>query len=206
MIKKENIKTQDGKTLTRTYSDTDHKIKNVNTGIIYGEAVDITDSVEYEEVVNEYVELDGPESYAELCEASESMAKVTAKINRINLSDNEALSMKDFYPSWESKIGKTLEAGYITLYDGRLWRARQLHAVTAVYPPGIDTASLYEVIELQHEGTVLDPVPYMPPMEIFADRYYIQNDVLYKCTRDSGTALSHDLSALVGLYVELVNS
>ena len=27
-------------------------------------------------------------------------------------------------------------------------------------------------------------------------------DQLYLCTRDSGTALSHPLSALVGLYVE----
>ena len=28
--------------------------------------------------------------------------------------------------------------------------------------------------------------------------------VLYKCTRDSGQALTHDLAALVGLYVEVV--
>jgi hypothetical protein len=41
-------------------------------------------------------------------------------------------------------------------------------------------------------------------MEIFADKYYIQYDVLYKCTRDSGTALSHDLYDLKGIYVEIV--
>lgn len=29
--------------------------------------------------------------------------------------------------------------------------------------------------------------------------------VLYKCTRDGGQALSHDLAALVGLYVEIVS-
>jgi hypothetical protein len=39
-------------------------------------------------------------------------------------------------------------------------------------------------------------------MEIFADKYYIQYDVLYKCTRDSGVALTHDLAVLVGTYVE----
>lgn len=43
-------------------------------------------------------------------------------------------------------------------------------------------------------------------MEIFKDKYYIQNDVLYLCTRDSGTALSHDLSTLVGLYVEIIKN
>ena len=41
-------------------------------------------------------------------------------------------------------------------------------------------------------------------MEIFEGKYYIQNEVTYKCTRDSGIPLSHDLSALVGTYVELV--
>lgn len=45
---------------------------------------------------------------------------------------------------------------------------------------------------------------YIPPMEIFKDKYYIQNGVIYKCTRDSGQPLVHDLSALVGLYVETV--
>jgi hypothetical protein len=40
-------------------------------------------------------------------------------------------------------------------------------------------------------------------MEIFNGKYYIQNNVIYKCIRDSGTALSHDLNTLIGLYVEL---
>jgi hypothetical protein len=65
----------------------------------------------------------------------------------------------------------------------------------------MDTAALYEVVDYQHEGTESDPIPYTPPMEIFADKYYIQYDVLYKCTRDSQTALSHNLADLVGLYV-----
>ena len=43
-------------------------------------------------------------------------------------------------------------------------------------------------------------------MEIFKDKYYIQNNVIYKCTRDSEIALSHDLSALVGMYVEIIKN
>lgn len=43
-----------------------------------------------------------------------------------------------------------------------------------------------------------------PPMEIFKDKYYIQNADVYKCTRDSGTPLSHNLEDLVGQYVERV--
>lgn len=61
------------------------------------------------------------------------------------------------------------------------------------------------VIEVEHEGTEADPIPYAVPMEIFAGKYYTEDNQLYLCTRDSGTALSHPLSTLVGLYVELKN-
>jgi hypothetical protein len=70
--------------------------------------------------------------------------------------------------------------------------------------PGLETASLWKVVDEEHEGTIDDAIPYTPPMEIFANKYYTQDGVLYRCTRDSGIPLSHDLSALVGLYVELV--
>lgn len=201
MIKKEIYKTQDGKTLTRTYSDTEHKIKNKATNVIYGEAVDVSDDVEYEEI-DEYIEVDAM-TYDEVKQMAETIQETSKKINRIDLTDNEALSVKDFYPTWESKIGNNVEQGYKMLYDGNLWKVRQNHVVMEHYPPSKDTAALYEVIEEEHEGTIEDPIPYIPPMEIFNGKYYIQNDVKYRCTRDSLTALSHDLSSLVGLYVEM---
>lgn len=34
----------------------------------------------------------------------------------------------------------------------------------------------------------------------------MQGGVLYKCTRDTGNPVYHDLSALVGIYVELVGN
>lgn len=202
MIKKETFKAKDGKTLTRTYSDTEHKIRNKTTNVIYGEAVDVADNVEYEEV-EEYIEVDAI-SYEDIIQIAETIQETSKKINRIDLTDNEALSVKDFYPTWESKIGDNVEQGYKMLYDGNLWRVRQNHLVQEIYPPSKDTAALYEVVEEQHEGTINDPIIYVPPMEIFKDKYYIQNGVKYRCTRDSGIALSHDLSSLVGLYVEIV--
>ena len=202
MIKKENFKTKDGKTLTRTFSDTEHKIRNKATNVIYGEAVDVSENVDYEEV-DEYIEVDAM-TYEEITHMAESIKETAKKINRIDLTDNEALSVKDFYPMWDSKIGDNVEQGYKMLYDGNLWRVRQNHMVQKIYPPSLMTASLYEIINYQHEGTIEDPIPYTPPMEIFNGKYYIQNDIKYLCNRDSGTALSHDLSALVGLYVEII--
>ena len=57
-------------------------------------------------------------------------------------------------------------------------------------------------VDEEHAGTKDDPIPYAPPMEIFKDKYYTQSKVLYKCIRDSGQPLSHNLSDLVGNYVE----
>lgn len=202
MIKKETFKTKDGKMLTRTYSDTEHKIRNKATNVIYGEAVDIADDVEYEEV-DEYIEVDAM-TYEEITKMAETIQETSKKINRIDLTDNEALSVKDFYPTWESKIGDNVEQGYKMTYGENLWKVRQNHMVMEHYPPSKDTAALYEVVEEQHEGTIEDPIPYVPPMEIFGGKYYTQNGVKYRCTRDSLTALSHDLNSLVGLYVEIV--
>ena len=204
MIKKEFYKTrEDGVKLYRTYSDTDHLIKKVADGNVYGDAIDIAEREEYEEVEG-YIDLEGPDTYEEILKGVENMESITRKINRIGLTNNEALSVKEMYPRWEDKVGSTIEVGFITLYDGNLWKARQTHTVMEAYPPSIHTASLYEVINEEHKGTMDDPIPYTPPMEIFAGKYYSEDGVIYLCTRDSGTALSHRLNDLINIYVELV--
>ena len=202
MIVKEEYKTrEDGVILYHTYSDTDHKIRKVGTDEVYGNAIDELD-FEYEEV-EDYVELEGASTLDEVVSLQEQINKATRKINRIGLTDKEALSVKEFYPRWESFIGKTLEVGFIVFYNDNLYRSRQTHTAQSDWYPSLNTASLYEVVEVEHEGTESDPIPYAPPMEIFKGKYYTEADQLYLCTRDSGTALSHLLSALVGLYVEI---
>lgn len=208
MIKKEFYKTrEDGVNLYRTYSDTDHKIRNKNTSEIYTDAVDIAEAEEYEEV-EDCIEFEGASTYAEVLALKESVvskiANTTRKINRINLTDEEALSVKELYPRWEDKIGNTIEVGYITFYKDNLWRARHTHTAMEIYPPSLDTASLYEVIVLTATGEEDDPIPYTPPMEIFEGKHYSQGGVVYRCARNSEVALTHDLASLVGLYVEIV--
>lgn len=204
MIIKEEYKTrEDGVILYHTYSDTDHKIRKVGTDEVYGSAIDKLD-FEYEEV-EDYVELEGASTLEEVASLQEQINKATRKINRIGLTDKEALSVKEFYPRWEDFIGKTIEMGFAVLHNDNLYRSRQTHTAQSDWYPSLSTASLYEVIEVEHEGTLADPIPYAPPMEIFNGKYYTEADQLYLCTRDSGTALTHPLSALVGLYVELKN-
>lgn len=131
---------------------------------------------------------------------------VTKKWNeRTDISNAEALDYAVIVYDFEHYIGRELEQGKIVSCDGKLWRVRQTHTCRADWRPSLDSASIWEVIEIEHEGTKADPIPYAPPMEIFAGKYYVEENQLYLCTRDSGTALSHLLSALVGLYVEQVN-
>lgn len=123
---------------------------------------------------------------------------------RTDITDEDALKRPLLVYAWESYIGKSLTTGQIVSHDGTLYRIRQdISAVLADQYPSLDTAALYEAIEVEASGTADDPIAYVPPMEIFNGKYYTQGGVKYLCTRDSGTALSHDLSALVGLYVEV---
>lgn len=120
------------------------------------------------------------------------------------IENSVALEIPDFFPNFVDMIGGAVKKGNILKYMGKLYRVRQDHTVLAIYTPGIETASLYEVIDKERDGTINDPIPYTPPMEIFNSKYYTQNSVLYRCTRDSGQALTHNLADLVGTYVEVV--
>lgn len=122
--------------------------------------------------------------------------------SRTDITDEEALKRPLLVYAWDTYIGRSLITGQIVSYNDTLYRVRQdISSVLDNQAPSLDTAALYEAIEVEASGTADDPIAYVPPMEIYNGKYYTQNGVLYLCTRDSGTALSHDLSALVGLYV-----
>lgn len=204
MIIKEIYKTlNNGSVLYKTYSDTNHLIKNVITEKCYSEAIDCFDDIVYEEA-QEYVKLDGPDTYEEILDFYKQFDVVSKKVNTLLFDKSNALSIKRLYPQWQSFIGKIVDQGFYFLYDDSLWKTVQTHTVLEQYPPSLQTTSLYERVVIDHEGTIDDPVPYTPPMEIFEGKYYIQNNKLYKCTRNSEISISHNLVDLIGLYVEEV--
>lgn len=124
---------------------------------------------------------------------------------RTDISDSEALDRMVVIYDWEYYVDKTLKQGQVCVYNDKVWRARQEHTALEVYPPSMDTASIYEVIEIIPTGEKDDPIPYTPPMEIFEGKYYSEDGVLYLCTRDSDVALTHTLNNIIGIYVETVN-
>lgn len=125
-------------------------------------------------------------------------------INKMELTDKQSLQFKDLYPEWKTFINQKLEVGFKVLYGDKLYKVRQtIEQVLENQPPSIETAALYEEINEKNQGTIEDPIPYNNNMELFNGMYYSQNGVVYKCTRNTEQPVYQDLSALVGIYVEI---
>ena len=126
------------------------------------------------------------------------------------LDDGQAAEVPALFPTWESRIGQQVAVGERLFYGGRLWKVLQAHTVQADWTPDVVPALFTEVVVQQEGeaeiGTLDNPIAYNGNMELEEGLYYTQYDAVYLCTRSTGTPVYHDLSALVGLYVERVNS
>lgn len=124
------------------------------------------------------------------------------------LEDSVALTAVELFPKWKELVEKGAEVkkGFRFQYDGKLYRTEQpTYTFVEHYVPGTTgTESLFSTVDEEHKGTVEDPIPYERNMEIYEGLYYTQGGVLYRCIRSSGQPLYHDLSVLVGNYVEVV--
>lgn len=125
-----------------------------------------------------------------------------------SLDDTDALAVKAIYPTWEQllEIGSVeADAGYKFTYNGDLYKCINPDPTfQADWIPGVGTESLYTRIDETHAGTIEDPIPYEGNMELIEGLYYSQDGKVYICTRSTGTPVHHALSALVGLYVTLI--
>lgn len=133
---------------------------------------------------------------------------IRQSVNTLEVDDNTALRMMGYYPTFEELCDKAYTAekvGYKFQYGGNLYKTRQAnYTFVAHYPPEAGTESLYEVINETHSGTEADPIPYEGNMALTNGLYYVQDYVVYRCTRDTGAPIYHALADLVGVYVEEV--
>lgn len=195
-------------------------------GVIYGKTVHLGYNY-YEGGMSSRPSADTPDDFEEIDADDYEAFEVTDRdrlvrmsgivererslVNGYGLSAKDALETKDWFPVWGKDIvdGTELAKGFRFQYtadgeeDSTLYEVVQAHTAQMQYAPGLSTAALYKAVNVEASGTKDDPIAYVPPMEIFQNKYYTQGGVLYLCTRDSGQTLSHDLSALVGLYVEI---
>lgn len=126
-----------------------------------------------------------------------------------SVDDATALEAKELHPKWEDCVKKGTiaydKAGYKFQYGGKLYACLNPNPTfQADWIPGQGTESLYAVINETHAGTLEDPIPYDGNMALTAGLYYVQDYVIYLCTRDTVNPVYNALSDLVGLYVERV--
>ena len=126
-----------------------------------------------------------------------------------SLEDSIALTAVELFPKWKDlvKAAKSVTKGFRFQHKEKLYRTEQPEYIFVdTYVPGTaGTESLFSKVDETHTGTIDNPIPYERNMEIYEGLYYTQSGVLYLCTRNSEQPLYHDLSALVGVYVEVVS-
>lgn len=215
------IKADEGKLLVRK-SDGWVAGEQVSLGYNYYEAGVALSSPRLE-TPDDYEEIDKPEDYEvkpiinhvkRLKRAKELITQNTKEMNTLELSAVEALEVADWFPTWGVdegfREGDTVTVGTRFQYLGKLYEVLQDHTILSHYYPSTDTASLYKEVVLETDqdgvelGTLENPIPYSGNMVLELGKYYTQNDTVYLCNRDSYNPVYHDLSDLVGLYVELV--
>ena len=119
----------------------------------------------------------------------------------VELDDTQAAKLSLCYDPWTT--GKAYKVGDRVLCDGKLWKCRQAHTSQENWKPSINTASLWEVINVENAGTLEDPIPYDQTMTVYNGKYYLEEGIIYKCIRDSGQPLYATCASLVGNYFEV---
>lgn len=117
-----------------------------------------------------------------------------------SLDDNTALTVKSLYPAWTENTAYT--AGHKVQRNGKLWRVVQAHTSQVGWEPE-NVPAMWESINETHSGAADDPIPYEGNMALTNGLYYVQDYVIYRCTRDTGAPVYHALADLTGVYVEL---
>ena len=136
--------------------------------------------------------------------ATLSAAVELAKDQAPDLEDETAAKLPELFPLWINQLGKQLHAGERYSFVGRLWKVLQDHTAQADWMPDTTPSLFAEVAADQEQGTIDNPIPYNGNMALEEGKYYTQGGVVYLCIRDTINPVYNDLSALVGLYVQIV--
>ena len=126
----------------------------------------------------------------------------TIKAMTVTASDQTAAKAVELYPTWAE--GLTVAIGDRLQFGGKLYKVIQSHTTQADWKPDA-TPALWIVIDVEHAGTLEDPIPASSGMEYTKGLYYVEDGVIYLMNRqgmnDGETIVLHYLpSQLVGQY------
>ena len=162
----------------------------------------------YEEIMREFKTF-REQVYAKFAEYDEILRTLIGSNSEKIVStftDENALKVIDLYPKWA--VGIAVSVGDRYQYEGKLYKCVQAHTTQSDWTPDI-TPALWTVIDVEHTGTLVDPIPAVAGMEYEYGKYYIESETIYICQRTGEPAggkitLYYLPSQLVGQYFEVV--
>lgn len=126
----------------------------------------------------------------------------------VSLSDGEAAKAAELFPAWAYPVSYT--AGERVNDGGRLYKCVQAHTSQEGWNPAAAPA-LWVVVDVEHAGTVDDPIPAARGMEYEYGKHYLDGEdgKTYKCERTGEAAggkivLQYLPHELVGQYFTAV--
>ena len=140
------------------------------------------------------------------------------KAARDDAPDQAAANAPEFYPAFEDVVGTYQKKGARVRYTvnnkpalHKLTCEDQTEAGTLILESWnpVDAASIWTAIDIEHEGTIDDPIPAVAGMEYIKGKYYAENESIYLMNRQGmaegeSVTLYYLPSQLVGQYFEVV--
>ena len=125
-----------------------------------------------------------------------------------SLPANDALAVVTLHPEWRE--GMECKEGMRLQHGGKLYEVNKgkTHTAQADWTPDV-TTSLWTPLDVEHTGTLEDPIPAVSGMEYVKGKYYSEDGTIYLMNRegmaDGETIVLHFLpSQLVGQYFEVI--
>lgn len=117
-----------------------------------------------------------------------AFARVLAVQAAPTMTDAQALTMPDLFPSWEEVLaaGAPLGRDAIINDGGTLYRVVQDNTTPQEHQPphGEGMLAVYRPVDQSHAGTAEDPIPWIYGMDCHEGTYYSYNGKTYLCKSD----------------------
>lgn len=124
------------------------------------------------------------------------------------LPDSEAVTVKTLYPEWKPNEAVNVGARRYYPPTDMLYKCSQAHTTQADWTPDVAT-SLWTPLDVEHAGTLEDPIPAVSGMEYVEGKYYSEDGTIYLMNREGmvdgeSIVLHFTPSQLVEQYFEVV--